>query len=114
MSKGDSMKIHITITDEKGNSYSGSSDLAKSSGKTKRVIPISKSKTKRPSDVIKDLHQEGFFKEEKKLDETAKKLKSKGFNFGRSSVFMALESAEYLKKNGTKGKYKFIQKYPPS
>lgn len=104
MSKGDSMKVHITITDENGNNYSGSTDLVKSSGKAKQLPPTTKSKTKRPSDVIKELHREEFFKEEKKFDEVVKKLKSKGFNFAGSSIFTALESAEYLKKNGTKGK----------
>jgi hypothetical protein len=83
--------------------------VLKSTGKTKPGISITKAKKKGPSDVVKDLHVEGFFKEEKKLDEIRKKLQSKGFNFGKSSVFMALEGAEYLKKNGKKGKYKFIK-----
>jgi len=110
------MKIKITLTDEKGNTYFGTADLTKSSGSSgsKTLIPTAKPKKKRPADVVSELHKEGFFKEEKGLDETAKKLKSKGFNFGKSSIYMALQSAEYLKQNGPKGKSKFIQKYPPS
>lgn len=114
MSKDNQMKIHITLTDEKGNSYSGFANLEKSTTKHIPNIQTNKPIKKRPTDIVREAHRENFFKDEKNLDETTKYLKSKGFNFGKSSVFMALQGAEYLKKIGTKGKFKFIQKYPPS
>ena len=106
------MKINITITDEKGNVYEGNALLQKvKKGKQKRTVQTS-AKRKLPSNVILDLYHEGFFSEEKKLSDVAKKLKQVGYNFGKSSVAMALK-ADYLKQKGTKGKFKFIQKYPP-
>jgi len=36
-----------------------------------------------------------------------------GYNFGSSSVAMALTRADYLKQKGTAGNFTFIQKYPP-
>ena len=40
-------------------------------------------------------------------------LKEMGFNFKEGSIQYALDNAEFLDRRGNKGKYKWIQKFPP-
>ena len=105
------MKITINIKDENGNFYEGEAILKKIKKQSRQVSTTIKKKT--PSTEIKLLYQENYFSEERKLIDVTKKMKDKGYNFGRSSIYMALIGAEYLKQIGRKGKFRFIQKYPP-
>jgi len=106
------MKIHISITTEKGETFEGDADLVKSKSKPAHTVIKKSGKNKGPSEIIKFLHKEGFFSAEKKLSDLENEFKSKGYNFGKSSLLMALDRADFLKKSGSKGNYQFIQKYP--
>ena len=111
MSGNDKLKINITIADEKGNLFEGNATLHKiKAEKRKRTFQIS-NKKRSPSNAVLELHQEDFFSEEQTLSNVIKKLKQTGYNFGNSSIAMALK-VDYLKRKGTPGKFRFIQKYP--
>lgn len=114
------MKVHITITDDDGNTYKGLADLAAVTGKRKigTISGITAKKPKktplRPIDAVNQLYKEEFFKVERTLTVVRKELNARGFNFSKSSIYNALDLAEFLIKKGSKGNYAFIQKYPPS
>lgn len=108
------MKIHIKLIDEKGNEYEG--DLIKTAGKNRTTF---KSQTKKiskptPTILIKKSYIEKFFQKEQKLGDVIKKLKSEGYNFNSDSIYRALQRSKFLKRQGSVGTYKFVQKYPPS
>ncbi len=109
------MKIHITITDEKGNRYQGSSDLAKvkSNEKASQIEIKQKKKPKAPHVVLK-LYEENFFKTAKTQQEVLIKMRSVGYNFDGEAVRMTLNRANYLKKEGNSKRNKYIQKFPPT
>lgn len=109
------MKIHITITDEKGDTYEGVAELAKAktraqSHKQQVAKPLTRAKRKAPQ-VIFELYQNEFFKGEKGLDEVLKKLSGMRYNFERNTVRVALERADYLVNKGNRV---YVEKYPPS
>lgn len=113
------MKAYITITDENGNTYEGTANLVQVTGKSElgakpQPKPIQKPKPAGATEAVYQLYLEGFFKDEKSFTDVETKLSQTGFNFSKSSIFTALEDADYLLKKGTKRHYTFIQKYPPS
>ncbi|HJW20479.1 MAG TPA: hypothetical protein VJ571_07990 [Candidatus Nitrosotalea sp.] len=105
------MRIHITITDDKGNQFDGDTVLHKSEKKAS-AKPSLRKKNMKPGDAIVLLYENEFFKEERKLLDVTTTLSKQGYNFNRNSVYMALEGADFLNKKGTRGSYKFVQKYP--
>lgn len=107
------MNVFIQIKDDNGNIYEGTAILTKQKQASSKPKSISTTK-KTPSNVLQQIYQDNFFIDNKTLNDVYKKFKELGFNFGRSSVYMALESSNYLKRSGSKGKYRFIQKYPMS
>lgn len=108
------MRIHITITDEKGNQYEGNAILEKAiKQKGKTVVSKQHSKPK-PSGAVHTLYIDNFFKEEKKLSDVTKALSKQGYNFNKDSVYRALQNADFLNVKGAKGSYRFLQKFPPS
>lgn len=115
------LKVHITITDDSGNTYEGVADLMQIKGKDKSKHSANlkekiaqKTKSKGPTDAIKNLFLQEFFKEERKFSDVTKRLSDMGFNFSSQSISNALNRAEYLTKKGTKGDHIYVQKYPPS
>ncbi|NIP62104.1 MAG: hypothetical protein GWN01_11985 [Nitrosopumilaceae archaeon] len=108
------MKVQINVTDEKGNLYEGTVNLTKvMKGKRKPTSVKSTSKKPKPSLTIRNLYEEKYFSSSKSLGEVSKKLSSKGYNFNPDSVYRALQRSGFLKRKGTTGKFKFVQKYPP-
>lgn len=69
---------------------------------------------RKPAEAIGTLYQHGFFKTPKTLGEAMSELARAEYNFAKSSVATALGNAGYLQMRGTKGSYRFIQKYPPA
>lgn len=114
---GGLMRGHIIIIDEKGRHYEGDIELRIKQRHTRlSETPKTTLKKKKPSpsSAITQLYSENFFRNEKKLREVMTKLNSKGFNFNTDSVYRALERSNFLKRQGRKGNYGFIQKFPPS
>ncbi len=68
----------------------------------------------RPSAAVELLYRKGFFKESRKFPDVSNELRKEGYNFSRQSIFMALKAAGFLALTGTRGSYRFVQKFPPS
>lgn len=110
------MKIRINLTDNQGKEYEGEIELTKikvTSSRRKTKIKQSIGNKNKPPFPIKQLYNNKFFKKEKKLGDVSTKLKDDGYNFKPGSIQWALDQVEYLGRRGTKGNYKWIQKYPP-
>jgi hypothetical protein len=114
---GDTMRVRITATDDNGNIYEGTADLTKATTKLAKVKNVSKTTKSTaitgPADVIRNLFSQKYFKTEKTRLDVIKNLNDAGYNFDPATVSMALNRASFLRKNGPKGNYRFIQKYPP-
>jgi hypothetical protein len=113
------MKVHITVTDDNGNTYEGAAELtmgtAKATTKTKKTQKANKSTiVKGPAGAIKKLYNEHFFKTPKTISQLMKKLSDEGINFSIQLISMALYRAKYLTKQGKPGSYAYVQKSPPS
>ncbi len=67
---------------------------------------------KTPTEALRTLWQEGFFKEWRRLSEITAYLAKKGNNFPPPDLGMALKAAKHLTRRGKRGSYEYIQKYP--
>jgi len=108
------MKAHIRIS-YNGKSFEGEAALSEvRSGRlhvTEQVTSSSVSKTK-PSGAVDKLYSEGFFTSAQTLGAVVTQLGHEGYNFSAPSILMSLKSREYLQRRGSKGSYRFVQKYP--
>jgi hypothetical protein len=66
----------------------------------------------KPARALDTLYAQAYFASERTLAEVRAQLLHNGYNFGAPSVFMALVAREYLLRRGSKGSYRFVQKYP--
>lgn len=74
---------------------------------------------KRPKivNILTDLYRQGFFSTPKALPDVKNRLKELGYNFGRGSIANSLNILQgrgILRRLGTKGNYKYLQKIPPT
>jgi len=112
------MQIEIRVLHE-GKTFEGRTDLLEVGGSRPRKIEINSlpvrknSGPTKPGGAVDTLYQKCFFGEERTLLDVRGQLKKDGYNFGASSVLMALGSKEYLQRHGSRGSYSFVQKYPP-
>lgn len=67
---------------------------------------------KTPTEALRILWQESFFKEWRKFSEITAYLAKKGNNFPPPDLGMALKTAKHLTRRGKRGSYEYIQKYP--
>ncbi|MHA7646652.1 hypothetical protein [Nitrosopumilus sp. S4] len=110
------MKIHVKITDDKNQIYEGTMELQKAkfskTTKTPKVIQTS-SKPSTPTAFVNGLYLEKFFENKKTLHDVESKIKSKKYNFDLPLIAMALNRSKFLKREGKRGSYSYIQKIPP-
>jgi hypothetical protein len=111
------MKVQITVTDQ-GMTFHGEAVLKEVKlGGLPNPTPIKtdvgKPRAPRPSEAVQKLYAKGFFGTGRVLADVLKQLESDGFNFSSPSILMALKAAGFLRRNGAKGTYRFVQKYPP-
>jgi len=116
MSKGDILDITISITTDKGEKYVGTAKLTKTSKKILSGLRKKSKLVKAPTatSAIRVLYQNGFFKTKRKLPNIKSILTSKGMNFVGGHVSQALDRSSYLRREGKRGKFTYIQKYPPN
>jgi len=111
------MHIQIRISQD-GKTFEGEAVLAevRPEGKAAGRMVQSPKQThqRKPSGAIDDLYRRGHFATERTLKDVRGQLQKDGYNFGAPSVLMALRSKDYLQRRGSKGSYRFVQKYPPS
>ena len=109
------MKIRIWVS-EGGKTYEGETVLSIVShlrGSTDdHEKQAARAPLTKPSGAVDNLYAKGFFGTGRTLGETLAQLGNDGFNFSSPSVLMALQSRSFLQRRGTKGSYRFVQKYP--
>lgn len=112
MSKGDKMKVRITVVDDDNQTYEGMAELSKiTKQKSKKQII---SGPKGSTNVVKDLYFQNYFENSRTLHDVEQKMKSKKYNFDPSVITMSLQRARFLKQEGKRGNYSYIQKTPPN
>lgn len=72
-------------------------------GETMKIVKMA-------PDALKILWQDKFFLKEKSQKDVEDELHKRGYNFG-DATRKALESANFLLRQGKRGEKKFIQKY---
>jgi len=106
------MKAKLTI-EINGTIYSGESELHEAQfTNTKPLTKIKKSKPITPTQIIKDLYSTNFFSTQKKLSEVVTQFISKGYNLSQSDIQIPLNRAKFLRRDGKRGNYAYVQKYP--
>ncbi len=111
------MKLHITVVHE-GRTYVGDVELD-AADSPKRTAVDGKQVSQqtgptRPGQAIERLYERSFFKTPRTLTDTIRELAKNEYNFGSSSVLMALQATDFLRQRGKRGSYMFVQKYPPA
>lgn len=109
------MKVQIILSDN-GKTYEGEAILAPTTSRKKSDgVPKSRAegaRARKPSEAVEHMYRTRFFTDERTLGEAMKQLGKDGYNFSRQSVHMALMSRAFLQRRGSKGSYRFVQKYP--
>ncbi|MBZ5703542.1 MAG: hypothetical protein LAN84_17055 [Acidobacteriia bacterium] len=112
------MKVTLTIEDDSGRTYHGevalglqgvSKKILRKKPKPQRVS----ADPKKPTQALKHLHEKGIFKTERNLGEVESELGKMDCNFPKASLAKALERADFLTRRGTRGNYRWIQRYKP-
>ena len=106
------MKIYVQVTDDKNQTYEGIVELTKSKkqvGHKQIKIIISG-----PTDAFKKLYLQKYFENSRNLNNVEEKIKSMKYNFDVRTIEMALNRSKFLKRNGKRGSYSYIQKTPPN
>lgn len=112
------MRVRLTIEDDSGRTYHGELVLGsqgtakKASRKEPKMPHVSASPTK-PAQALRHLHAQGIFKAERTLKGVEAELEKMDCNFPKASLAKALELAKFLTRRGTRGKYRWIQRYKP-
>jgi hypothetical protein len=118
------MKVEITLTDESGNLFGGEVTLvplareaAQKRAPTQRRsghgAPAKGEHPRMPMDGLRRLHQQGAFKAERDFKSVEGELSRIHCNFPKASLAKALARADFLTRHGTRGSYRWIQRYPP-
>ncbi len=111
------MRAQITII-HGGKAYAGEVELVSSGARrtTPTVVQkvVEQVAPTKPSEAIGQLYEKGFFKSPRTLADTMRQLSEGEYNFGKPSVLMVLQRANFLRRTGAKGSSAFVQKYPPA
>jgi hypothetical protein len=119
------MKLEITLRDDKGKLFGGEVTLVPLSAKRlgSRVSVQARAghsadtrkddQPRTPTDGLRRLHQQGGFKTERDFKSVEGDLSTMDCNFPKASLAKALARADFLTRHGTRGSYRWIQRYPP-
>lgn len=112
------MKVRLTIEDDSGRTYHG--EVVLDSRGSARAVPREKpspkdapSDPKQPAHALKHLHKKGIFKTERNMGEVEAELTKIDCNFPKASLAKALARADFLTRHGSRGAYRWIQRYKP-
>jgi hypothetical protein len=111
------MKVILKIEDDSGRIYQGEILLsaqgeAKKIQRKKEKHAVSES-PRTPAQALRSLHAQGVFKSERALAVVEAELAKIDCNFPKASLAKALERADFLTRRGTRGSYRWIQKFNP-
>lgn len=112
------MMVGLTIEDDSGRTYHGEVEMALQgvSKKVRRKAPQPQSASaepKKPTQALKHLHEKGIFKTERTLGVVEAELGKMDCNFPKASLAKALARADFLTRRGTRGNYRWIQRFKP-
>lgn len=63
-------------------------------------------------DALRILWKDRVFLKGKLTADITKELEERGYNFTRANLDMALKSAKFLTRRGSRGSYTYVQKHP--
>lgn len=113
------MKLTVQLVDDAGNLFAGEAILQPVSGngevesrKERNTDERSSGKVKCPS-AIELLWKRAGFKAGLSFQDVKTALAEEGYNFPQNTLMMALQSAVFLTRRGTRRNYTWMQKYPP-
>lgn len=111
------MKIEIRLR-QNGKTFEGEAVLnevhSSAATPTAGRTPAKETHPTKPSEALQALYQAGYFATERTLATVTSEFSKLGYNFNASSVVMALGSKKYLQRRGSRGSYRFVQRYPPN
>ncbi|MGH9427353.1 MAG: hypothetical protein ACRD2L_13750 [Terriglobia bacterium] len=111
------MKVRLTIEDDAGRTYHGQVVLvsrhATKSARKKSAPRHASGDPRTPAQALKLLHTQGIFKTERTLRVVETELAKMDCNFPKASLAKALERADFLTRRGTRGNYRWIQRFKP-
>ena len=111
------MKLQVQVT-ENGKTFAGEAVLSEVQPHGRQSRRQQKSvrtaRPNKPSEAIHALYGKGFFATARTLGDSMTQLGRDGYNFSGPSILMALKAKEFLQRRGSKGAYRFVQKYPPT
>ena len=108
------MKIRIEVITDDGMVFHGETELVRAQKHEPAFPRAHETKTgnvKCP-DAVRDLWQKGKFKLSSSFATIKDELSQSGFNFPDNTLMMALSSARYLTRRGSKGSYTWSQRHP--
>jgi len=105
------MKLFVRLTDDKNQSYEGVIELKKVTNK-KEIKKLTS--VEGPTDIVRELYFQNYFETSRTLNDVENKIKSKKYNFDSPAIVLALSRSKYLKRQGKRGSYSYIQKIPPN
>lgn len=114
------MKVSVLVEDDSGQQYRGEiilkphhrGKMATSQEKAAGHAHAS-SKPPKPKHALRTLHEKGVFRTEKTFGAVEQEVAKLECNFPKPTLMMALGSAPFLTRRGTKGNFRWIQKYKP-
>ncbi len=112
------MKATIQIIDDDGNIFAGEAVLDRVSSDGQTTVHVESKRDQRPStkvtcpSAIDRLWKNEKFKKALSFPDVTAALGDEGYSFPRNTVMMALQSAAFLTRHGSRGEYTWTQKYP--
>jgi hypothetical protein len=105
------MKIQIEVFADDGSVFRGEAILQRISKTQSNSKPTLKAKVNCPMAIAR-LWQGGEFKSPISFSQIKSHLTGDGFNFPDNTLMMAISSAGFLTRRGSKGSYKWSQRHP--
>lgn len=114
------MRVKLSIEDDAGRTYQGEivldSQGSQKTARRRKAAPKhahGSSDPTKPAQALKHLHNKGIFKTERNLAAVESELGELDCNFPKASLAKALERADFLTRRGSRGSYRWIQRYKP-
>jgi hypothetical protein len=108
------MEIRIEVITDEGMVFHGETKLVRAEKREPRSARVHETKTGKVKcpEAVRDLWQKGKFKSSSSFATIKDELSQSGFNFPDNTLMMALSSAKYLTRRGSKGSYTWSQRHP--
>ena len=108
------MKIRIEVITDDDMVFHGETKLVRVEKREPDSAGVRETKTGKVKcpEAVRDLWQNGKFRSSSSFATIKDELSQSGFNFPDNTLMMALSSAKYLTRRGTRGSYRWSQHHP--